>query len=97
MTSSPTKADGRAVALLVSFIAAVTGSRLQAGELDCIPPEPTVVEDPSLGVAVDCFSTRLLVSEDPPRALDLVDPSLGLTDGGLLGRGLPCCWFSDEK
>ena len=38
---------------------------------------------------MDCFSTRLLVSEDPPRALDLVDPSLGLTDGGLLGRGLP--------
>ena len=38
------------------------------------------MEDPSLGVAVDCI---------PPGPSDVVDPSVGLTGGGLLGRGLP--------
>ena len=35
---------------------------------------------PSLGVAVDCIPAGTSVGEDP---------SLGVTDGGLLGRGLP--------
>ena len=48
--------------------------------MDCIPPEPSDVEDPSLGVAVDCI---------PSGPSDVEDPALDVTDGGLLGRGLP--------
>ena len=39
-----------------------------------IPPESLDV------VAVDCI---------PPGSSDVEDPSLGVTDGGILGRGLP--------
>ena len=64
--------------------------------MDCISPGTSDVEDPSLGVAVDCIPPGLSdVSVDcmPPGLSDVsVDcippgpPSLGVTDGG---RGLP--------
>ena len=67
--------------------------------MDCIPPGPSDVEDPSLGVAVDCIppgpsdvedpSLGVAVDFIPPRPSDAEDPSHGMTDGGLLGRGLP--------
>ena len=67
--------------------------------MDCIPPRPSDVEDPSLAVAVDCIPPRpsdvkdpsLGVAVDciPPRPSDVEDPSLDVTDGGFLGRGLP--------
>ena len=63
--------------------------------VDCFPPGPLDVVDPSVGAAVDCI---------PPRPSDVVDPSVGVavdcipagtsvgedpslvvTDGGLLG------------
>ena len=56
--------------------------------VDCIPPGPSVVEDPSLGVAVDCIPSGPSDEGDPSLGV-AEDPSLGLTDGGLLGRGLP--------
>ena len=51
--------------------------------VDCIPSEPSDVKDPSLGVAVNCILPGPSYMEDPA-----VDPSFGLTDGGLLVRGL---------
>ena len=41
----------------------------------CIPPGPSDVEDPSLGVAVVCI---------PPGPSDVEDPSLGVTCQGSL-------------
>ena len=43
----------------------------------------SIVVTPSLEVAVDCIPTGPSYMEDPA-----VDPSLGLTDGGLVLRGL---------
>ena len=57
--------------------------------MDCIPPGASDVEDPSLGVVVDCIPPRLSVVGDPSRASYVLNPSFGLTDGVLLGRGLP--------
>ena len=64
--------------------------------MDSVPSESTDVEDPSLRVVMDCIlsdvkDTLLGVAVDCSSSIpsDLVDPSLGLTDGGLLGRGVP--------
>ena len=57
--------------------------------LGLIPPGPSDLEDPSFGVAVDCIPPRLSVVGDPSRASYVLNPSFGLTDGVLLGRGLP--------
>ena len=54
---------------------------------DCTPPGPSDVENPLVGVALDFISTGPSDKEDPSLGV-AVDPSLGLTDGGLLGRGL---------
>ena len=57
--------------------------------VDCILTRPSDVVDPSPGVAVDWISPGPSNFEVPPRASDVLDPSLGLTGGVLLGRGLP--------
>ena len=51
--------------------------------VDCILSDPLDVKEPSLGVAVNCILPGPSYMEDPA-----VDPSLGLTDGGLVLRGL---------
>ena len=53
-----------------------------------IPSGPSDEGDPSLGVAVDCIPPGPSDEGDPSLGV-AEDPSLGLTDGGLLGRGLP--------
>ena len=47
----------------------------------------SIVVTPSLEVDVDCIPTGRSDREDPSLGA-AVDPSLGLTDGGLLVRGL---------
>ena len=58
-----------------------------------IPLLPFDFEDPSFGVAVDCIPPGLsvVVAGDsiPPSPSDVEEPSLGVTDGGMLGGGLP--------
>ena len=59
--------------------------------MDCTPPglsvvvaddsiPPSDVDEPSLVLAGDSV---------PPAPSDVEEPSLGVTDGGMLGRGLP--------
>ena len=46
-----------------------------------ISPESSDVEDTSVVLPVEGFS---------PESSDVEDPTRGVTDGGILGRGLPC-------
>ena len=60
--------------------------------MDSVPLGTSGLEELSLRVNVDCISpgpSDVGVDCNPPGSSDEEDPSLGVTDGGMLGRGLP--------